>query len=176
MTAGACSGGIRQGEAVVQPEVTLREVVDADLAVFYSHQLDAEAVRMAAFTAEDPSDRDAFDERWRRMRAGGDVTVRTVLVNGAVAGHIASWVDPELGEPEVTYWLGREHWGRGVATAALCAFLGAVTVRPLLGRAAADNVASLRVLEKCGFVVVGGSRGHANARDAEMVEVLLRLD
>ena len=51
-----------------------------------------------------------------------------------------------------------------------------MTARPLLGRAAADNVASLRVLEKCGFVFVGESRGHSNARDAEIVEVLLRLD
>jgi len=70
----------------------------------------------------------------------------------------------------------REYWGRGVATAALRDFLEVIIVRPLLSRAAADNLASLRVLEKCGFVVIGESRGHVNARDAAIVEMLLRLD
>jgi RimJ/RimL family protein N-acetyltransferase len=160
----------------VSPDVTLREVADGDLDIFFAHQQEREAVHMAAFTSKDPSDRDAFDGRWRQMRAAADVTVRTVLVDGVVAGHVATWVDAELGEPEVTYWLGREYWGRGVATAALRAFLDVFAARPLLGRAAADNVASLRVLEKCGFVVVGESRGHANARGEEIAEVLLRLD
>ena len=160
----------------VSPDVTLRKVADGDLDAFFAHQQEWEAVHMAAFTAKDPLDRDAFDERWRRMRTSGDVTVRTVFVDGVVAGHVASWVDPELGAPEVTYWIGREYWGRGIATVALRAFLDVFAARPLLGRAAADNVASLRVLEKCGFVVVGESRGHANARGEEIAEVLLRLD
>ena len=67
---------------------------------------------MAAFTALDPTDRAAFDEHWRKIRADEDVTVRTVLVGGAVAGHVASYVDAELGKLEVTYWIGREYWGQ----------------------------------------------------------------
>ena len=76
---------------------------------------------------------------------------------------------------EVTYWLGREFWGRGIATAALQAFLQVDSRRPLRGRAAADNVASIRVLEKCGFVRIGTDRGYANARRAEIDEVVMEL-
>jgi RimJ/RimL family protein N-acetyltransferase len=160
----------------VTAEVVLREVEDADLELFFAHQQDVEAIRMAAYTAEDPGDRAAFDGHWQRIRASEDITVRTILVGGAVAGHVASYVDADVGEPEVTYWIGREHWGRGVATAALEAFLAVVGTRPLFARAAKDNVASRRVLEKCGFAVVGESRGVASGRGAEVDEVLLRLD
>ncbi len=158
-----------------QGEIALREVADGDLDVFFAHRQDAEAVRMAAFTALDPTDRAAFDEHWRKIRADKDVTVRSVLVGGAVAGHVASYVDAELGKLEVTYWIGREFWGRGVATAALRAFLSVVTTRPIYGRAAKDNAASLRVLAKCGFVLVGADTGFSNARGAEVEESILEL-
>lgn len=164
-----------QGEALVRPEITLREVADGDLDIFFAHRQDAEAVRMAAFTTLDPTDRAAFEEHWRKIRADEDVTVRTVLVGGAAAGHVASYVDPELGKLEGTYWIGREYWGRGVASAALRAFLHVVTTRPIYGRAAKDNSASLRVLEKCGFVLVGADTGFSNARGAEVEESILKL-
>jgi RimJ/RimL family protein N-acetyltransferase len=76
----------------------------------------------------------------------------------------------------VTYWIGRTHWGKGVATCALRAFLDLETTRPLYAAAAADNIGSLRVLEKCGFRVVGGGRGFSHARRQEVDEVNLRLD
>lgn len=153
--------------------LALRPVRDADLAVFFEHQLDAGAVQMAAFTAKDPADRAAFDAHWARIRADPAVLVRTLLVDGQVAGHIASYTS--FGEREVTYWLGREYWGRGLATAALQEFLKLEQTRPLYGRAVADNLGSLRVLQKCGFVITGEERGYANARGAEVTEVVLRL-
>jgi len=156
-------------------DVLLREVADDDLDVFFEQQRDPEASHMAAFTAKDPADRDAFDAHWRKIRADGSVAVRTVLVDGRVAGHVASYVDEALGAPEVTYWIGKEYWGRGVATFVLGAFLDIVTERPIYGRAATDNVASLRVLAKCGFVVIGRDEGFANARGTEVEEVVLKL-
>ena len=89
-------------------------------------------------------------------------------------GTIASF-DLE-GEREITYWVGREDWGRGIATRALQEFLQLETTRPLYGRAASDNAASIRVLTKCGFLVVGEGRGFAHARGEETDEVVLRLD
>ena len=102
-----------------------------------------------------------------------DVYKRQIAVNGQPAGHVSSYVG-DVGL-EVTYWLGREYWGRGIASAALQAFLLVQTHRPLRGRAAADNAASLRVLERCGFARVGQARGFANARQAEIDEILLEL-
>ncbi|MFF8828822.1 GNAT family N-acetyltransferase [Streptomyces sp. NPDC015131] len=154
-------------------DVVLREVRESDLPVFFSHMSDPESSRMAAFTAEDPTDRAGFDAHWARVLAS-DAVVRTVLADGEVVGHTAVYGPPD--EREVTYVVGRTHWGRGIATAALRALLGLVDTRPLHARAAADNKGSIRVLEKCGFTVTGRARGFAHARGEETDEVLLRLD
>jgi RimJ/RimL family protein N-acetyltransferase len=154
-------------------DVALREVHDADLPVFYAHQLDAGACHMAAFTSDDPTDKEMFDAHWTRIRSMPSVRVRTVLHRGEVAGHIAQF--ERDGTPEVTYWIGREHWGKQVATAALAQLLDEFPARPIYARAARDNVASIRVLEKCGFAVDGHDRGFANARGEEIDEVVMKL-
>ncbi|MFG0286149.1 MAG: GNAT family N-acetyltransferase [Phycisphaerales bacterium JB039] len=155
------------------PGVELRPVAPADLPVFFEHQRDPVACRMAAFTARDPDDRDAFDAHWQRILADDTVTVRTILADGAVAGHIASFL--REGDLEGAYWIDRAMWGRGIATAALRAFLDIVTTRPIHARAAADNAASLRVLERCGFQPFARDRGFASARGEEIEEVILIL-
>jgi RimJ/RimL family protein N-acetyltransferase len=158
--------------------VSLRAVIPSDLPAIFTHQLDTEACRMAAFTADDPTDRAAFDAHWAKIFASDTVIVRTVVVRGEagaehVAGHIASFLRGE--EREVTYWIGREFWGRGVATWALRLLLEEDGTRPIFGRAAADNKPSIRVLEKCGFVEARRERGFANARGEEIEEVVMRL-
>ncbi|MEJ1200162.1 MULTISPECIES: GNAT family N-acetyltransferase [unclassified Streptomyces] len=152
--------------------IALREVHDSDLPVFFRQMNDPEALRMAAFTPEDPADRDAFETHWRKIRASVDV-VRTILGDGDVIGSAAVYGEP--GEREVTYWVDRAYWGRGVATAALRVLLAEVPDRPLYARAAADNTGSLRVLEKCGFEESAHARGFAPARGEEIDEVVLHL-
>jgi len=154
-------------------DVLLREVVDDDLPIFFEQQLDREANAMAAFTPEDPADRDAFEAHWARIRSDESVLIRTIEEGGAVAGYVASF--ERFGEREVSYWLGRRHWGRGVATRSLSRFLELVDSRPLFGRAARDNVASIRVLERCGFVHCRSEAAFANARGMEIEEVVMRL-
>ncbi|MEU1043171.1 GNAT family N-acetyltransferase [Streptomyces sp. NPDC005551] len=153
-------------------EVVLRPVHDSDLPVFFRLSNDPESNRMAAFTAGDPADRDRFDAHWRRVRASSAV-VRTVLADGDVVGSAAVYGEP--GEREVTYWIDRAYWSRGIATRALRALLALVPERPLQARAAADNTASLRVLEKCGFRETARTRGYADARAEEIDEVVLSL-
>ena len=158
------------------PDLVLRDVIDQDLSVFFEFQRDPTASYMAAFVARDPSDRDAFDAHWTRIRKDPTITMKTILVGGKVAGSVACYTDEHLGKPEVTYWIGREFWGKGVATTALSRFLEIVATRPIYGRAARDNVASLRVLEKCGFKLQGYERSFAGARGKEIEEAILRLD
>jgi RimJ/RimL family protein N-acetyltransferase len=152
----------------------LREVHEADVAVLFEQWTDPVAAQMAAFTSAEHMDRGAFESRLARLRADETVLNKAIVVDGEVAGTIGSWGPPE--EREITYWIGRAYWGRGIATAALEAFLAVETRRPLHARVAADNVASRRVLEKCGFRVVGSERGFAEARAAEIHELVLRLD
>lgn len=127
-------------------EVTLREVRDDDLPIFFLHQSDPESNRLASFPARDPA---AFAAHWQKIRADASIILRTILVDGQVAGNLVSF--DQGGGREIGYWLGREFWGRGVATSALAQFLDIVTVRPLHAVLAPHNVASRRVLEKCGF-------------------------
>jgi RimJ/RimL family protein N-acetyltransferase len=151
----------------------LREVRDEDLAVLFEQWADPVAAQMAAFTAPDHMDRSAFERRWSRLRADESLITRAILVDDEVVGTIGSWGDPD--GREVTYWIGRSYWGKGIATAALTAFLTIEQTRPLHARVAYDNVASRRVLEKCGFRVIATERGFAEARSGEIEELVLRL-
>ena len=131
-------------------DVRLRAVRDDDLPIFFEHQNDPEANRMANFEARD---RRTFMAHWAKILREGAGSVRTIEFEGQVAGNIVSWEHD--GERDVGYWIGREHWGKGVATAALSAFLDELQMRPLLAHVAAHNIGSIRVLEKCGFERTG---------------------
>jgi RimJ/RimL family protein N-acetyltransferase len=154
--------------------ISLRPLEDWDLDAIYQQMTDPESVRMAAFTAEDQADRGALLDRISRARADASVWHRVIDVDGAVAGTIAFFrIDDQA---EVTYWVDREKWGQGIATAALRILLAEIAERPLYARAASDNVASLRVLEKAGFRRVGVNRDFAPGRGEEIEETILRLD
>ncbi|WP_405614497.1 GNAT family N-acetyltransferase [Streptomyces sp. NBC_01508] len=154
--------------------IRLREVRDSDLPAFWDHLSDPAARHVAAVTRNYHYDKGHFDAHWSRIRADPDVVVRTVIADDEVAGHAAVYGPPD--EREVTYWIGRARWGRGLATAALRALIDLAATRPLYAHAVADNAGSIRVLEKCGFAVTGHGTGYARARDGEIDEVLLTLN
>jgi RimJ/RimL family protein N-acetyltransferase len=130
--------------------VRLRDVRDDDLPTLFEQQMDPEANRMANFDARD---RDAFMAHWAKILADETLVAKTVVHGDAIAGNVVSWTHD--GERDVGYWIGREHWGKGVATAALGALLAELQERPLFAHVAEHNVGSIRVLEKCGFSNVG---------------------
>ncbi len=156
-----------------QNTVTLRDIIPSDLAVFFVQQQDPEANYMAAFTSRDPSDRQAFDLHWIKIMSDDTTINKTILYNGEIAGSIAKFI--MFGQPEIGYWIGKEFWGKGIATQALKAFLEVVAIRPLYAAAANDNLGSLRVLQKCGFVITGYGQAFAEARGAEIEEAYLEL-
>jgi RimJ/RimL family protein N-acetyltransferase len=127
----------------------LREVRPGDLDALFEQQREPEGVAMAIFPARD---REAFDEHWRKVLANECNVVRVIEVDGEVAGNIGSW--KQDGRQLVGYWLGRDFWGQGLATAAL-AELAQELPRPLHAWVASSNAGSIRVLEKCGFARVG---------------------
>lgn len=150
--------------------ILLRDVTATDLPIFYEHQFDPEATRMAAFP---PRDRQAFTAHWTKILADDTVIKQTILYKGLVAGNIVSF--DQFGDPEVGYWLGREYWGKGIATRALSAFLSQVKVRPLYAHVANHNLASIRVLEKCGFTIIGEDAGFSSVPGEQVAEFILRL-
>jgi RimJ/RimL family protein N-acetyltransferase len=128
----------------------LRDVAESDLDALFAQQADPDSSSMAAVPSRD---RAAFDAHWRRILADEDTVVRVIDVDGAAAGHVLSW--PSEGRRYIGYWVAREYWGRGLATAALAELLTELRERPLHALVSTDNVASIRVLEKCGFVDIG---------------------
>jgi len=155
-------------------DLVLRDVVEDDLPLFFDYQLDPGANHMAAFTARDPTDREAFTAHWNKILAEPTNIIRTIVCDGRVVGSVSSY--EQSGKPEVTYWIGRAYWGKGIATRALTAFLAHTnTTRPIYARVAKDNVGSRRVLEKCGFRVIGEMKGFAKARGEEIEELHLEL-
>jgi RimJ/RimL family protein N-acetyltransferase len=133
-------------------DMMLRDVTPDDLPIFFEHQRDPDANRMADFPAREW---DAFMTHWRTNVLGNaSGRKQTIVVDGQVAGNVVSW--DQAGKRLVGYWIGRAYWGQGVATAALTEFLRHETTRPLYAYVAAHNAGSIRVLEKCGFRRVDG--------------------
>jgi len=156
----------------VEPDdVRLRSVRDTDVDVFFDHQTDLAAVEMAAVPARD---RDQFATHWAKIRADGATVTRTIVVGGAVAGNVVSWQHD--GRRLLGYWVGRDHWGRGVATAAVTRFLGELPARPLYAYVAVHNLGSIRVLTKCGFRRDIAAEAAAPAPDDGIVELIFVRD
>lgn len=154
--------------------ITIRDTEVTDLPVLFTQQLDPEANRMAAFVRADPHDRAAFDAKWQRILHAPGIVNKTILLGDEIAGHVSCY--PQDGKLEVTYWLGRAYWGKGISTQALGMLLREITHRPVFARAAKDNVGSVRVLRKCGFEIVGEDKGFAHGRGEETEEHVFRLD
>ena len=154
-------------------DVTLREVQDADRDVFYSFMQDEDAIHMAAFTPEDPADRTEFDAHWNRILGNDDVTMRTILRDGAVVGNVGSYSMD--GDREVTYWVDKDAWGTGIATTALGQFLLIDAARPIHARVVQDNAASIKVLERSGFVITGEDEAFAPGRGEIVAEYIMTL-
>jgi RimJ/RimL family protein N-acetyltransferase len=154
--------------------VTIRDVESSDLETFYEQQLDPEAIRMAAFVSDDRKNKKVFAAHWDRILNSSQTITQTIVAEGKVAGYISCY--PHGEHREVTYWLGKEFWGRGLATQALNRLLQLVVDRPIFARAATDNIGSVKVLQKCGFRIIGKDQGFAKGRGENTEEYILRLD
>lgn len=146
---------------------------ESDLPALFEIQCDPAGQVMAAFT-DVRNDREAYLAKLRRLLADDGVLLLVAEVDGEVVGSASTWLRD--GRPEVTYWVRRDRWGRGIAGLLLAGLLERTPARPVFGGAAADNLASRRVLERAGFELVGRERAFADARGEVIEEVLFRLD
>ena len=150
--------------------VELREVQDSDLRVLFEFQLDEDANQMAL---THPRSAEVFDAHWNETLSDPNVTARVILVNESVAGIVS--VFPSDDGHSLGYWLGRNFWGQGVATRSVQLLLAEACERPILARAAVSNKASLRVLQKCGFLIVRSEFSPGDDRYIECDELVLKL-
>jgi RimJ/RimL family protein N-acetyltransferase len=154
--------------------LTLRELADGDLDALFGWESDPRAVRMAAFTRADPSDRDAFDAHYERVRSDPSATLLAIDDDGEFVGTVSSFTME--GAREVSYWIDPARWGQGLASRALRALLAIEPTRPIYGRVAQHNAASAKVLARAGFVEIGSDTAFAPGLEAEIVERIYRLE
>ena len=154
-------------------QVILRDVCQEDLAQLFEHQNDSEANLMAAFP---PRPQPLFMEHWQNKILGDPAALKKAIIvdESQLAGNILSW--EQCGRQLVGYWLGRQYWGKGIATAALMKFLSMVSIRPLFAYAAKHNVGSIKVLQKCGFKAVGEQKVFSEVHDHEIDELTFMLE
>lgn len=154
-------------------QIKLRKTQESDLEFLFQFQLNQEANYLAAFTPKDPTDKTAYFEKYTKHINDPTINMQTILVDGTIIGSIAKF--EMKGDTEITYWIDREFWGKGIATTALKNFLAIESTRPIFGRVAFDNIGSQQVLEKCGFIRIGKDKGFANARQTEIEEFIYKL-
>ena len=153
--------------------ITLTKTEENDLNSFFEFQLDEEAINLAGFTPKDPGDKTAYIEKYTKHLNDPAINNQTIKVDGVIAGSIAKFVIE--GDAEITYWIDKKFWGKGIATTALKELLKIEKVRPIFARVAFDNIGSQKVLEKCGFEKIGKDKGFANARQAVIEDYIYKL-
>ncbi|MBK7979574.1 MAG: GNAT family N-acetyltransferase [Ignavibacteriae bacterium] len=155
-------------------EINIRKTEVNDLEILFEFQLDKEANQLAAFTSKDLTDKSVYLMKYAKLLSDPTINNQTIIVDNNIVGSIAKFVME--GDAEVTYWIDKKYWGKGIATKALKYFLTIENTRPIYGRVAFDNFGSQKVLERCGFERVGEDKGFANARQKEIVEFIYMLD
>lgn len=153
--------------------MTLIKTTGEDLDTLFQFQTDKEGIQLAAFTPKDPDDKNAYIQKYSKLLADPAINMYTIKIDEEIVGSISKFVLEN--EAEITYWLNRNFWGRGIATTALKEFLQMENTRPIYGRVAFDNYGSQKVLEKCGFIKIGTDKGFANARQKEIEEYIYKL-
>ncbi|TXI98774.1 MAG: N-acetyltransferase [Chryseobacterium cucumeris] len=158
----------------IQHDIKLRPTVVEDLETLFQFQLDDEANHLAAFTSKDSTNKEAYIAKFTKLLADPTINNQTIIAGTVIVGSIAKFIMED--DVEITYWIDKNFWGKGIATTALKDFLTIETTRPIFGRVAFDNLGSQKVLEKCGFVKIGTDKGFANARQTEIEEFIYRHD
>ena len=147
----------------------LRDVVEDDIPVFFEQQNDPEAIEMAAFP---PREWEPFFAHWQKIRRDDSLVAKTILDGDDVAGNVLCF--DRDGKRYVGYWLGREYWGKGLATRALAELVEELG-RPLYAEVSTTNIGSIRVLEKCGFEVVGTATEHDQSLGGDIELLVMEL-
>lgn len=161
-------------KSIKNPEIVLKKTEVSDLETLFQIQLDEEGGYLAAFTAKDHDNKAAYINKYTSFLENPTINNQTIWFENTIVGSVAKFIMDD--KTEVTYWIDRKYWGKGIATKALKEMLKMIAVRPIYGRVAFDNLGSQKVLENCGFVKIGTDRGFANFRQEEIEEFIYKFD
>ena len=126
--------------------IKLRPTEISDLDIMFEFQTDKEGGYLAAFMPKDPTDKFTYIEKYTKLLGEPTVNNQTIILDNIIVGSIAKFIME--GDTEITYWIDRKYWGKGIATKTLKEFLAIETNRPIFGRVAFDNFGSQK-FRKC---------------------------
>ena len=117
--------------------------------------------------------------QWIGVASTADPTTDlAIVVDGAAVGGIGLVLGQDIGRvsAEIGYWLGADHWGRGLATQAVRAFTAwafeRFAIQRLFAMVLEWNPASARVLEKAGYQFEARAR-RAAIKDGRVMDMLV---
>ena len=151
--------------------VQLRAMSAVYLQPLFVMQLDEEANQMAVTI---PRTQENFQEHWKESLVDPNVFARAILLDEHFVGIVSCF--PSEGVTQIGYWIDRPAWGKGIATQAVQLLLNEVPIRPIWAKLAASNIASRRVLDKCGFQFLFEHEAPATLRYPKCQEAVMRLD
>jgi RimJ/RimL family protein N-acetyltransferase len=111
---------------------------------------------------------------------GWTFAVTAKAEGGALIGACGYGRRPDDEEPEIGYWIGEPYWGRGYATEAVRAVIdhlfSVTDLDALAAGCRVTNLASRRVIEKCGFQWTGAALFRVRALGASVPADRFRLE
>ena len=161
-------------KGIKPPDVSLRLLEPGDIPALFDFHADSAAIHMAG-AGSVFADAIALGEHFETVQKNGAL-VRVILCGAETAGYVASF--ERFGKREISYWIGRDFWGKGIATKAVSWWLEEFPpIRSgLYARVVDGNLASARVLEKCGFTAFGRDSFFSDIRNAEIEETLYKYN
>jgi RimJ/RimL family protein N-acetyltransferase len=145
----------------------LRNFTEEDAELIYRLNLDPEVTR---YTGDPVRDKEHASEILEKtilpqyaLYGHGRWAVHTKPGHDPIAIGFIGWCGlkyrPEVNEIDLGYRFMKDTWGRGYATEAAYASLRfgfeKLGFKRIVGRALPGNIASIRVLEKCGMIYIG---------------------
>jgi len=105
-------------------------------------------------------------------KAIGEMQSYVIRDNNIAVGSIGYFKRTEDAPLEIGYWIGKDYWGKGIATKALNLAVDAMRANGITGKLVAttmiDNLSSRHILLKCGFKEIGTERFMSPARCVEV--------
>ncbi|MGI2145404.1 GNAT family N-acetyltransferase [Shewanella frigidimarina] len=135
--------------------ISLHPITEADLDILFEFENDPIANKMADFV---PRKRKAFNLHWQqKVLANEKAIAQGIWIDDVLVGNVLSWINTDAAaksDPQmrlVGYWIGREHWGKGIATKAVEIFLKQFISSPVFAYIDKQNEGSVAVAYANGF-------------------------
>lgn len=159
-------------------EVRLRPLEERDISAVFALRFEEEGAALAGVEGEFLPEEQFHAAMKAQITADPtSATVHVILVGGEFAGYVGVFKLPKGGW-QVSYWIARPFWRKGVGSRAVRDLLNSLPVQvvgqPLFAAVIEGNQASLRILECNGFKRYGSRSFHSAAHGEERQQILLR--